>query len=341
MLERSGNNTGTTSYVSLTNETIKSEYDAALRKNLGLTSPNKETVYKNFNRYGKIFPENELSSFITYVFFVRPDLNLFVKGDNKTLNTDIANDPFFAYVQNTNPYILKSLSIAGLGTNHNFLPILFDRIESFPITDIILKDYELAQNFTGQRKFYAGNALDSTTGIRIDISFREAKDLIITQLFQAWVTYINNVILDKAKPDPNYIYSKEFDYMSSVYFFACEPDGETIVFPHKTIGLFPTTVPLSNISFNRLGNIDNRVSISFCSSFCDYFNPLIYKDFNLSSGVTAAQASLDKKGNFPDHIPIYDVKTGTSQIYTGRPFVCPFRKKDGTLAFKLFWREDV
>ena len=42
----------------------------------GIYEKNQNARFDGFNRYGLIYPDDEIDNFITYVFMVRPDLNI-------------------------------------------------------------------------------------------------------------------------------------------------------------------------------------------------------------------------------------------------------------------------
>ena len=280
--------------------------DNALRyaENMTTYGNHVKNVQTNFDRLYSVYPEMELDSLGQYIFIVRPNLNIYkndtslVKMSSKSYEASSAPaaDPFFNYMNNQHPYMLKSLTDE-LDWGHDFIPYLVGRTESLQLPDYRIKTYNLNQPFTNFNLPYAGHALDSMTGGEFDITFREDNELRIHKLFQAWVYYIHNVTRNMFSPKKEYIRDNVIDYATSIYSIVCKPDAETIVHWAKYTGAFPTNVPNNDMSFNLRGGVPNKVSIPFTYFLQESMDPYILFDFNKNAHVTTPS----KEGYIPLH----------------------------------------
>ncbi len=269
-----------------------------------------------FDRLYSIIPNQELSGLCQYVFFVRPDLNIYASDDKdgKTLLKQSskqiksgyhsvsypAEDQFIRYMQQCYPNTLRSLT-SQLPGAHDFIPFLVGRTESLQIPDYSIQDYSLTQPYTGYTIPYASHAKKSTTGGSFDVTFREDKALRIHKLFQTWLYYIDAVTTNKFEPKLKHIRHNKMDYATSVYCITCAPDAETILFWTKYVGAFPTVNPNSNLSFNLRGSVDNKITITFNYFKAEVLDPYILVDFNKNSHVTNADSR--------PYVPIYSGTT--------------------------------
>ena len=85
-----------------------------------------------FNRYNWIYPSEELSSLLSYVFIVRPDLNIIkpVGSSVIELTPTCQKDPYFVSLSQSNPELLRNTCAAFGGYTHDFVNFLLDRVES-------------------------------------------------------------------------------------------------------------------------------------------------------------------------------------------------------------------
>jgi hypothetical protein len=248
----------------------------------------------SFNRYFKIFPSDEMGNLISYVFIVRPDCNL---------DDAIAKDGYFHALsqQRNSPLIGLEQQREGLNITHHFIPFLVDRTLNFQVPDINLKTYDFEQPFSTYRTTYAGNTNESMSGSSFEIQFRENAELDITNFFNAWVKYISGVTTNRFIAKRKYIEAPltqgtaVFDYATSIYFIRTKADGSEIVFYHKQVGVFPTTIPISNWSYSGpSGTVDNTIGVSFSGGYPESFNPYLLAEFNYNAGVTTVDTSTYK-----------------------------------------------
>lgn len=273
------------------------------------------TDWVNFDRFYSVDLNKEGPSGRHYVFFCRPDLNLIDPITASRLNSEngVSEDPFYQYLADYYPQIISSLTAefrinatgsrivntvlamagSGLGNSkydvasglpiHAFIPFLTGRVESIQLPDYTIKTEELRQPLTKYSFPYATSAIESQTGGDFEVTFRDDKYFSIRKLFYAWIYYMDGVMRNKFSPKDKYINYNCIDYATSIYDILVDDTGENIMWWSKYTGCIPTSVPISDLSFNRGSAPDNKVSIPF-----KYFHyePLSYAalmDFNYNS----------------------------------------------------------
>lgn len=306
------------------------------RLEIDYTTQNKDAAFYKFNRYLKKFPDDELTTLVPYVFLVRPDLNILNSSLDNYANDTISGDPTIRWLFNNCPDTIRSLS-THFSSNHDYIPYLCNRVETFPTFDFSLKVNDVTQAFTGYKSFYAGNAIESTTGIQFDITFSEDKNLNTLKLFFAWTYYIDGIMRNKFIPKDVYRFNRIADYYTSIYYFLCKPDAQEIVYFQKIVGAFPTNAPMSLLSMNLPMTPDTKVNISFSAFYVEQLNPVILSEFNYNS-------RMNYNGNWsrdPYIRPLNPVPHYETDIMSGRTFVgTPYVYSDDGKTYYLLWNEE-
>lgn len=289
-----------------------------------------------FNRYGWLYPDEELGTTQALVFIVRPDLNILksnqVSGEAIVLNDQAMLNDYFRYVNMTDPTILWGLTqeyfIGSTTLKHMFVPFLLDRVEEYSVPDYEIKVNEITQPFTNFKTNYAGNSNDSLSGSNVSVTFRETSNFRILKYFHAWVEYMNCLSRGTFEPRREYKHSKftsgalRLDYASSIYFMRVKPDMEIVYF-HKQTGVFPKSVPHNQMAYNS-GNHqpENRVTIEFVGGFPEAMSPNTMAEFNWNSGVTDVNTikTIGTASNYG-----YDSENPTGgtwgQVLVGNPYI--------------------
>lgn len=269
----------------------------------------------SFNRYGRIFPNEELENLITFVFIVRPDCNI---------DDAINRDPFFYNLALRDQSPIFGLSQELNGVSHHFIPFLVDRVMNYSISDFNVKTYDFDQPFSTFKTVYTGNSNESRSGDSFDITFRENNKLDVTMFFESWVRYMDGISTNRFIPKRKYIEApiiegtSIIDYATSIYMFKCDPTAREILYYHKRVGAVPTVVPHSNWSYAQGGSTDNTVSIQFSGAFPEALNPRILAEFNYNAGV----ANIDANGSYTIPTDIGQIqKADYSDLITGVPYV--------------------
>lgn len=292
------------------------------------------SFYNDFTRYGKIFPDEEQSSLTRYVFLVKPDCNIIGDDGQLSKESNVYEDPTFQYLYETSPGMLDQLCNSSYRsrsvnrTNHDLIPFLVGRTNNFSVGDYSLSTYEDSQVFTGYKFVYPGNANVSQSGVQFDLEIRDDSNMNVLKFFYAWCYYIDGVVKGKFIPRNEYVGSKIADYMTSLYYFVCGPDGSEILYYHKIVGCFPTGVPFSFYSMNGGGGTDvPRLSFNFTGAAPESLNPIILSEFNANVGLydmmTGSKFSRNGgtawiRNNTAEPV---NFNTNTVMQNTGKPFI--------------------
>lgn len=293
--------------------------------------------YRYFNRYLRDFPDDALTNLVPYVFFVRPDLNILNLSQDDFANDSIRGDATLRWLYNNAPEILRMLS-ADYSNFHDFIPYLGNKIETFPTFDYSLQVNENTQAFTGYRNYYAGNAVQSTTGIQFDITFKENNNLETLKLFFTWLYYIDGVVRNKFVAKNTYRFNRIADYYTSIYYFLCEPDGQKITYYQKITGAFPTNAPMSLLSMNIPMTPETKISISFSAFYVEHMNPIILNEFNYNARMnTKGSWSREPTSRVINPISHYDPILMRGKTFVGTPFIY----SDDGQTYYLLWNDDM
>lgn len=257
----------------------------------GIYESDLQTRFDGFNRYGLIYPDDEIDNLISYAFIVRPDLNIInytgtATSRNAQLSDTAKADPVLNYFFGTSndKQILEMLS-ADYTPYHDFIPFLVGRTNTFPIQDYEIRNDAVGQLFSNYKYYIPGKADESTSGISFSLDFRDDKDLSVAKLFYVWAYYIHQVMNGQLYANDVYRRNKIADYYTSMYLITCGADGQEIKYFSKITGAFPTGIPLSDFSFNRSSAPDTTRSISFVGATIEHWNPMIIQEFNYNAHV--------------------------------------------------------
>lgn len=295
-----------------------------------------ENHYFNyFNRYNVEYPDYTIGKTFCKVFFTRPDCN-FTNTNSRFIRDDVKADPYFNYILNANPNILYALTdIGGYGVNHKFNTFLSSRAESMEISDEVIKTEEVGENFVGFKTVYGKNNHDSVSAGTFSVNYTDSKGMVIYNMHKAWVEYISQVFKGQRSPRSQYkgtqagTLSRVIDYACACYYFVLAEDGETILFGHKYYGVFPTNVPASPLSWSKGSMIAKpEMSVTYAYWFREPISLLNMAEFNLLGGEDR------------EYIPVYDEHVvGSSDVWTGAPFIDSVKSKDGSYTYKLRYRK--
>ena len=310
------------------------------------------------------------------------DKNSATGGSTLKLSAEsrVAYDPFFKYLASFYPQIIGSLTgefisaqnmilsntssaaVAGSGygnsqktdgtavgstelTIHGFIPFLTGRVESLQLPDFTAKQNNIVQPYTKYSLPYTTTTMESTTGGTFDITFREDRYYSIHKLFYAWLYYQGNVMRNIFRPKDKYLMYNAIDYATSIYDIAVDETGENIIYWAKYTGCVPTNVPMSDLSFNRGGDSEDKVTISFAYFLCEQMDRDVLIDFQYNSIGYIALDKLTGGGNtalwpfdISKTVPIYDSNTFLGKNLVGRPVIFyGMDKSTNKMSLKLRW----
>lgn len=289
---------------------------------------------KNYNRFKIPDVNRVLRQTFGHIFFMRPDLNIIkAQGSSASfeLNANAANDPRFSYVAKNNPEVIKSLSRYGY-SGHYFSMLLSNAASGTSLQDEALKTDTFGDTWTGHKIPYGKHNSESMSSGTFDVHYEDDSMLSIYQIHKLWVEYISRVYRGTFVATDKNIREKILDYATSVYYFLCAEDFETILFWAKYTGVFPNNVPSSTIGS---WNVDSPLKmpsydITYSYAFKEEYNPFLFTEFNnMSPGLSQ------------DYVNSYDTNLlGAGKTIVGPPFV-ELLAVDGKYIPKLRFRREI
>lgn len=289
-------------------------------------------MHTQFNRFRIQYPDYERQRLIPYVFFTRPDLNLYVSGSTKHTESLKAN-PQLDYLVASNPLTARSLTLE-YTSEHVLNPLLCNRVASFDTSDDTLEVGESGETFTGYKLKIAKNTVKSTTGGSLNIKFPETYNLAITTMHQIWVGYENAVYRGLMEPQQKYITGKILDYACDIFYFLADSEG-VIRFWSQIFGALPTNVNKSVFSYDE----GSLVSFPSVSITYEYFRrkdwePDTIVDFNIAAGMNSDSAvkmtGQEGQPRFPYLVDYVPALGHSGRTWSGPPFIEPFLEDDGS-----------
>ena len=299
MIDESGSNDGLLKFVK------------ANGLGLGAGRVTQSEKYTKFARYERLDPQNWMGMTREYVFFTKPDLQIF---NGNVLNPSIANNTLFREAYDRYHSVLESLSWS-VNTHNPFVNLLSNyKRSNVDIPDIsTANDYETSKNILGSSLFYRGTSYESDENHEFSIEFENTKYLEVYMWFRLFDEYERMKhygLVDFV--DDSYLDSKVIHDQMSMYKFIVGEDGESIVYFAKYFGVYPKMVPRNTFSdLPADGNI--KFTVQFKASFVEDMDPNIIEDFNEIS-------NLITKGNprLGGYLPEFG---GWSGEYMHRPYI--------------------
>lgn len=219
---------------------------------------------------------------IPYVFFTTPLCNMTSQA--------VYADSFLTYMSQFHPDVLSTLQYKGYSQNQvekgiwdttsPFIKLLSNTAMSFESKDYISRTREVGETFQGFKLTMPASNVDSINGEEFAIQFRDLRDIPVLKLINSWFIYHNGVRVGKFPPSLDAIRNHYYDYMSSVYYFLTDMDGETLIYWCKYTGCAPINVPFSVFGTDWGSHDIIQYSVNFSCSFKEDMNPDILMDFN-------------------------------------------------------------
>jgi hypothetical protein len=268
------------------------------------------TLATRYNRFKLPNYDMEIKKGFAHVFFCRPQCHLLDSGGN--LLEMVAATGSYGDIYDQNPLLVHEICDNAVHHTSDFMYILSNYSKSFSLNDEELHTDTYGRTYTGYKISYGKTNIESKTAGSFSVTFADDRMLSIYKIHRMWTDYINDVYRGKLDPDMNSIMNKILDYVGSVYYFLTADDNETILFWSKYYGVYPTSIPSSQYSWNA-GSFVNpeNITIQYNYSWKDDFNPTALLEFNANAKIDSYQG-----GNLK-HAPSFD----TSLFHMGSPIV--------------------
>lgn len=237
-------------------------------------------LYNRFQRFPVLDPTKRLNYTREYLFFTKPDLQIY-DGTSNILKEELQNIPLFIYLSQNYPDTLKQLQISSVSNRYPFMNLLSNMKKSNLELPAISAgaDVETAQNIHGTKLTYRGTSYASDDGYDFSIEFDDTKFLDVYMLLKAFDEYENRKTYGQISIPLDFIRDKVLHDQFSIYKFILDEDFETIVYWAKLTGCYFKNVPRDTFSdLPETGGLS--YSVQFHAQFIEDMKPEILDDFN-------------------------------------------------------------
>ena len=248
-------------------------------------------------RVNKTFLGTEIEHFKSgyyHFFFVKPDLNL---SENHIHVMDYGNNPTLCHALPELCYDTKYLDPSWSGggpwhmdevlfnyrtscMNPYFSPLISNAIKGLNIPDYTLETREGYENMFGHKVTFGTTGRRSGYGTDLSISFYDTKELLLMNIMQIWVKYIEVMYEGQAGVRCIPRQAGNLDYLGALYYFVLEPDGQSISHWGRYTGIYPTSVPWSSIQMRNNSVEIPEFSVNFKCQWHEWNNVAVLNDFN-------------------------------------------------------------
>lgn len=213
-----------------------------------------------------------------YLFFTKPDLNLYEDTQGNALNPDVTNSPIIYEIHKKCPEILYQLQNSVSRNRSPFMNLLRNTVKSrLDLPNIISKEVETSSTQFGTRMYYRRHSYESDDSHEFTLEFEDRKSLIVYYLFKAWDEYNNLKNIGIVSPREIYRDNMELHDQISIYKIIVTELGDEILHYSKLTGCFPKNVPREMFS-----DIGDRLvyNIQWKAHFVEDVDPIIIYEFN-------------------------------------------------------------
>lgn len=263
----------------------KSDMDSLLASNI--ITPKKTTHwYTHFNRFGSIDPLHTASENREYLFFTKPDLNIFastgVSFGELSLHNQFSTNPLFNDAFNRYKDVLTQLEGSvkdRSGRKNPFMCILSNACTSrLDLPGITAETQESSTNIYGTGITYRSHSYKSDNGFDFSLNFTDTPYLEVYMLAKIYDEYARLLKMGQISNKKNYIINRILPDQFSIYKIITASDAMTILYFAKITGVFISDVPRGDFSDMPQDGI--KFSLSFHGQFVEDSDPVILNDFN-------------------------------------------------------------
>lgn len=235
-------------------------------------------------RFGILDPYGALTHCREYLFFTKPDLNIYPRNNttgipSNSLHPYLQTQPFWLELVSKHFPVVKCLQ-SSIDSGDPFNHLLENCVSSnLEIPGLTTDMIETPSNMYGVNLQYHGSAEASNDSFDFSLEFNDTKSLDLYHFFKAYEEYQIIKHHGQVAPYYDYIINKILYDKYSIYKFLVDEDLETIIYYAKFYGVTSKNLPrdvFSNTQFD--GGI--TYNIEFNAAFFEDMNPMIIKEFN-------------------------------------------------------------
>jgi hypothetical protein len=305
-------------------------------------------LYNNIYRFGLYNPYGTVTNLREYLFFTKPDLNIFKRDDqtgsftttsngkmySNTLSPGLINLPFWKDLRDERLNTIRMLQNSyAPGWNMLLQNSVMNNLEIPGLEGTVI---DSPVNNYGVGFQYRGTSEASDDSLEFALEFKDTKWLDIYYFFKAYEEYETLKHHGVVAPWQGYIVNRILHDQFAIYKFMVGEDMETIIYWCKLYGVMPMNLPREVFSTADLSN-GLSYTINFKAAFFEDMRKDTLMDFN--------NLSKSFVGN-PDKY--YQYETYNSDVGMGdyRPakyaFVEKYSNPDSPsgYVYKLKWKGD-
>jgi hypothetical protein len=261
-------------------------------------------------------------------------LHIFNNGDTSTLNSELANVPYFYDLlrRGYNATVLRDLQYSA-DTSTPFVRILSNaKTSNIDLASITVDDVETASNMYGTKLFYRKASDHSDEEADFSIEFEDSKYLDVYLWLKSFDMYEKRKYLGKVTPpNDSYREKKKLHDQMTIFKFIVGEDGETIIHWAQLFGCYPKTTPRE--AFSDLSSDGNlKFTTQWKCTFLEDMEPNTISDFNYLASISKNNSS---------EVPLYDLSINA---ISGENVYTPVISIEGSSLskykrYKLKWRK--
>ena len=310
----------------------------AAKHGANLFEKNELDPFNKRYRFGFIDPYRTVSTVREYLFFTKPDLNIYKQDDagrpSSILNEYLKTRSYWTELASMHNDVIRELELS-LDTSNPFNNLLGNTvINTLEIPSTEAEMIDTPANMYGVSYTYRGSSEASDNNPTFSLEFRDTKYLPVYHFFKAYDDYETIKHHGHLPPCVKYRRDRILYDQYSIYKFLVGDDGETILYYGKFYGVKSKSVPRDVFSNTDYSN-GLSYSIDFGAAFYDDMKPFILAEFNN----LYAPAWEAAKYEYNVHNIILDMPDNraakAARVYRVRSNQAP-----GGFVYKLKWKGD-
>lgn len=266
------------------------EFRKFLRAN-GIYQRKDMQLYESFHRFPRLDPFNVMPPAREYVFFTKPDLNIYkAKG---VLNPQLEKIQMFKDLDRRGYRSTLEQLQYSINPNNPFMNLLSNRRTSnIDLPPIVADVLETNANMYNTKIHYRKGSEPADENVEFSIEFEDTKYLEVYTLFKVYDEYekrkwygtlsppsIGEGYSDENDHIPDYIAYKILHDKMGMYRFLISEDGYTILHWAQFWGVMPLSVPRESLSdIPQDGHL--KFTVNFKADFVEDMEPGSLAEFN-------------------------------------------------------------
>lgn len=231
-------------------------------------------------RLGYLDPYRTVSTAREYLFFTKPDLNIYDHDKNESVLLEyLRTQTFWTELTKAHPNVIRMLELS-LDRSDPFNNLLGNTVmNNLEIPSIEAEMIDTPSNMYGVSYTYRGTSESSDNNPTFSLEFRDTKYLPVYNFFRAYEDYEVLKHHGHIPPGKYYIRNHVLNDQYAIYKFIVGEDGETILYYGKFYGVKSKSLPRDVFSNTDFTN-GLSYSIDFGAAFYEDMKPYLLAEFN-------------------------------------------------------------